>query len=132
VHFGGTFVRWNRFDSGTGYQEEPIMTFTGAATNNGLADLLTGQVATFAQTAGQARFMSGRQANAYFQDQWRVSRRLTLNLGLHWDPVAQQGGTYIAGEKSQRFPNVPAGLRFAGDPGFLTSAFTRTYPISCA
>jgi hypothetical protein len=51
--------------------------------------------------------------------------RLTLNLGLRWepflpwnDPVAEQVGGYIPGAKSTRFPNAPAGMLFAGDPGF--------------
>lgn len=128
IHFGGTLVPWTRFDSSTGYQEEPIFTFTGAATGNGLADLLTGHVATYTQTAGKAKFTRGRQANAYVQDQWRLTSRLTLNLGLRWDPflpwtdpVAQQVGGYIAGAQSQRFPNAPAGLLFAGDRNFPDS-----------
>jgi hypothetical protein len=125
MHFGGSFVPWTRFDSTTGYQEEPLLTFTGAATGNGLADLFTGRVATFTQTAGKAKFTRGHQFNAFYQDQWRITSRLTLNLGLRWDPftpwtdpVAQQVGGYIPGAKSQRFPNAPAGLVFAGDPGF--------------
>jgi hypothetical protein len=125
MHFGGTFVPWTRFDSATGFQEEPLFTFTGGATGNGLADLMTGRVNTFTQTAGKAKFTRGKQINAFFQDQWRVTNRLTLNLGLRWDPfvpwtdpVAQQVGGYIPGVKSQRFPNAPAGMIFAGDPGF--------------
>jgi len=125
MHFGGSFVPWSRFDSATGYQEEPLFTFTGAAAGNGLADLLTGRVNTFTQTAGKAKFTRGKQVSAFFQDQWRVTNRLTLDLGLRWDPfvpwtdpVAQQVGGYIPGAKSQRFPNAPAGMIFAGDPGF--------------
>src|SRR5689334_6288704 len=125
MHFGGTFVPHNRFDSTTGYQEEPLLTFTGAATGNGLADLLTGRVATFTQTAGKAKFTRGHQLNAFYQDQWRVTGRLTLNLGVRWDPflpwtdpLAGQVGGYIPGATSQRFPKAPAGMIFAGDPGY--------------
>jgi hypothetical protein len=124
-HVGGSFVPWSRFDSSTGYQEEPIMTFTGASTGNGLGDLMTGRAATFVQTAGKAKFTRGRQFNLFAQDQWRITKRLTLNGGLRWepfipwsDPVAGQVGGYVPGAQSTRFPLAPKGMLFAGDPGF--------------
>jgi hypothetical protein len=47
------------------------------------------------------------------------------NFGLRWeaffpytDPDKGQIGGYIAGAHSSRFPLAPAGLLFAGDPGF--------------
>ena len=123
---GGTrFTPYTKFDSKTGYQEEPLLTFTGTATGNGLGDLLLGKVNTYTQTAGKVKFTRGRQVNAFFQDNWRIATRLTLNLGLRWepflpytDPVAQQVGGYIPGVQSQRFPKAPLGLVFAGDPDF--------------
>jgi hypothetical protein len=125
MHFGGSYVPWTRFDSTTGYQEEPLVTFTGGVTGNGLGDLLLGKVNTFTQTAGKAKFTRGHQVDAFYQDQWRVTSRLTLNLGLRWDPlipyndpVAEQVGGYVPGAQSQRFPLAPKGLVFAGDPNF--------------
>lgn len=41
---------------------------------------------------------------AYFQDNWRVTPRLTLNLGLRWDGIPH---TYEANEQSSNFyPNL--------------------------
>lgn len=132
MHFGALYTPYTRFDSNTGYQEEPLLTFTGSATGNGLADLLLGRVNTFTQTAGKVKFTRGNGLNSFFQDNWRVHPRLTLNLGLRWepflpysDPVAQQVGGYIPGYHSQRFPNAPTGLVFAGDPGFPSSGLSK-------
>lgn len=134
MRFGAQYTPYTRFDSKTGYQEEPLLTFTGGATGNGLADLLLGRVNTFTQTAGKVKFTRGNQLNAFFQDNWRLHPRLTLNLGLRWepflpysDPVAQQVGGYIPGFHSQRFPNAPVGLAFAGDPAFPSSGLKTEY-----
>jgi hypothetical protein len=63
------------------------------------------------------------QYAGFAQDQWRVSKRLTLTLGLRYEysepKFDTQGRTFsfIPGLQSQVFPNAPSGLVFPGDPG---------------
>jgi len=130
LYMGVEITPYEKFDSSTGFEEEPLFQFTGQSTGNALADFLLGETSTLKQTAGKAKFTRGKEFAAYVQDNWRMSPRLTLNLGLRWepflpyhDPVAQQVGGYAAGVQSQRFSNAPLGLVFAGDPGFPSGGF---------
>ncbi len=53
------------------------------STGNPFADMLTGRIFAFSQTSSQVRYYNRYKIlEPYFQDDWRVDRKLTLNLGL--------------------------------------------------
>ena len=55
----------------------------GGSTGNAFADLLTGRIASYSQVNLKPKYYNRyRIVEPYFQDDWRVSKRLTLNLGL--------------------------------------------------
>jgi hypothetical protein len=129
---GAEYDPYLRFDSATGYEEEPIYNFNGYATGNALADFLLGDVNTFLQTAGKAKYTRGHQFAAFAQEQWRATSKLNINAGLRWepffpytDPDKGQIGGYVAGAQSTRFPLAPAGMLFAGDRGFPAGGMYR-------
>jgi hypothetical protein len=103
--------------------------FNGSLTGIGLADFLTGQVSTL--THGTPSILHNYQwyVGVYGQDAWRASDRLTLNLGLRWEPyfgtVSKNSaisnfvpGNFNSGIRSTVFINAPPGLIYPGDPGF--------------
>jgi outer membrane receptor protein involved in Fe transport len=61
--------------------------------------------------------------SGFVQDEWRLSRRLSVNFGLRYEYNSPkhdtQGRTFslALGKQSQVFPNAPRGLLFPGDPG---------------
>jgi hypothetical protein len=75
--------------------------FDGTFTGNDFADFLLGDAKSYqelaVQDAGQWNNVSW---SSYFQDNWRVNRKLTLNLGVRWDGVPH---TYEANDRMGNF-----------------------------
>ena len=56
---------------------------SNVSTGNAFADLLTGNIASFSQGSNNVKFYNRYKIlEPYFQDDWHVSQKLTLNLGI--------------------------------------------------
>jgi hypothetical protein len=75
--------------------------FDGTYTGSDFADFLLGTAKSYNELAVQDHGLWNNVSwAAYFQDNWRASRKLTLNLGLRWDGIPH---TYEANNRMGNF-----------------------------
>lgn len=121
--FGSQVQRLNYYLhlSGRSYGE---MVWSGIFTKNAMADFFLGPAASLRQEAFRINDASYFNVGSYAQDLWRVSRKLTLTLGLRyeiftpWRTYDGQFSSLVPGARSQTFPTAPAGLVFQNEPAF--------------
>ncbi len=100
-----------------------VFSFTGTKTGNALADFLLGAPVTMNQDAPITALDDYWQTGLFAQDDFRVTPRLTLNLGLRWDLQTpptdphNRESTFEYGVQSTVLPTAPTGLLVPGDPG---------------
>ncbi|HEX8881991.1 MAG TPA: TonB-dependent receptor [Candidatus Acidoferrum sp.] len=96
---------------------------TGVGSGNDLADFLLGAIDEYYQSSEAPSNEHQKQYSLFAQDEWKVTPRFTLTLGLRYEytsPETDKRGfsfTIIPGRQSQKYPNAPPGLVFPGDPG---------------
>ena len=71
--------------------------FNGSISNYGMADFLMGTPSAFNQSNPQRQNDRENSIALYVQDSWKVSRRLTVNAGVRWEPFLPQWDRYGRG-----------------------------------
>jgi hypothetical protein len=112
--------------------------FSSATTGDANASFLLGYLSSFQQGSGQ--FINNRNKfyGFYGEDSWKITRRLTLDYGLRYEPaspwhekfhrIGQFNPTAEAANiVSTVYPNAPAGLLFPGDPGVPADGYNGSY-----
>ena len=126
--FGANVAYWNgHYNSSS--RAAGIWIFDGSASGLSLADMLLGRVTSVEHGGPQNVPIHSYYMGYYAQDTWRATDRVTLNLGLRWEPYlgisVDNNAVYNfnidnfrKGIKSKVFVNAPAGLLYPGDDGF--------------
>jgi hypothetical protein len=119
LQFGGEWKRI-RTPMGNSYQADGNYTFDNNLTGDDLGDFLLGDVSSFTQAGGLYLDFTGSEWSFFAQDNWHATKRLTVSVGMRWDPFRPYTDSegrvacFVPGAQSTRFPNAPQDLIFGG------------------
>jgi len=101
-------------------------------TSNAFANFLGAQIASFQQDSSQNRYYDRyKLAEPYVQDDWKITQRLTLNLGIRFGLFGtwyNDKGTAFNWEPQAFDPSVAAGVFFDPDTGYLVRTDSTSNP----
>jgi hypothetical protein len=104
--------------------EAPTMTFDGSRSGDPIADFMLGAFDNTNVAFGVRNTNAYTTFNSFYvQDEFKVTPRFTLTLGLRYEPFLpwveknNQIDTVRPGVQSTKVPDAPPGIVFPGDPG---------------
>lgn len=135
IRFGTSYRHNSDYVFGENDNEAGGWTFDATRTNSpsiknsgdGYASLLLGLPSNFAQATTTPNNFLVATGDAFLQDDWKVSRRLTINLGVRYEPFLPPHDArgflpgFLPGAQSTVAPMAPKGLVFGGDNGIPKS-----------
>ena len=108
--FGASFIAAQKNEPSVGFNQGSFSFNSQGSTvttGNAFADLLTAKVTSFTQTSAQPKYYNRYKIfEPYLQDNWRVSPKLTLNLGVRvsafgtYHDISNQSGNFEAAKWS--------------------------------
>jgi hypothetical protein len=128
----------SKIDINNLYEQPGQFNFNGNVSGDPMASFLFGYLYQFNQATGQFFNPRGKFIGAYVQDSWKASPRLTLDYGIRYEPFKPwhelQGrmgsffpALWASNTHSSKYPLAPAGMQFAGDPGFNSNGVASAY-----
>ena len=123
LKFGGEFHR-TQINAIQGIASNGFFVFAPFPASDPFASFLLGMPVVFFQVGGELdRYLRTWEVAGFAQDEWRVSRKLTINYGVRYEistPYAETRrrlNAFVPGVQSSANPSAPVGLLFPGDPG---------------
>ena len=130
IRFGGEVKKY-RLDIASYWMSGGTASFTGlllsdpgqANIGNAFAEFVLGDLASWRQQSFWSERLYNWFTAFYFQDDVRLTQKLTLNIGMRWDPkfdineIHKKRMTFVPGQQSTVYPNAPLGIIFQGDKG---------------
>ncbi len=128
----------SKIDVNNDFEQPGEFFFNSNVTPDPAANFIFGNLSELIQASGEYFNVRGKFQGAYVQDSWKATRNLTINYGIRYEPFipwhnlfGRMGGfsptLWASDTHSTMFPLAPAGLHFAGDPGFIPNGVSNEY-----